>query len=136
MQSNRHASGFTIIELILVLVFVLGAAGVLTWQRNSLAEGFRDEQKKTAINAMHYGLEESYYKENGYYPTALADDTLRTVDKDLLKDPNGAAINTASSAYHYRPENCDQDKCQGYTLSADLEREATFTKRNRDHAKQ
>lgn len=134
MYTTARSHGFTVIELILVVLLLLGAAGVLTWQRNNLAEGFRDEQKKTAINALYYGLEESFYKENGYYPLTLTDTTLRTVDKALLKDPSGVMINTAGSAYRYQPERCDQNKCQGYTLSAELEREATFTKRNRDHS--
>lgn len=136
MHSTSRSYGFTVIELVLVVVLLLGAAGLLTWQRNNLAEGYRDEQRKTAINAMYYGLEESFYKEKGYYPLTIADNTLATVDNALLKDPDGVMINTAGSSYRYQPERCDQDKCQGYTLSAEMEREATFTKRNRDNAPQ
>ena len=104
MHSTSRSYGFTVIELVLVVVLLLGAAGLLTWQRNNLAEGYRDEQRKTAINAMYYGLEESFYKEKGYYPLTIADNTLATVDNALLKDPDGVMINTAGSSYRYQPE--------------------------------
>ena len=131
MRSDSRAHGFTIVELILVLLIFTTTAFILLWQQSSLSQGYRDDQKKTDINAIYYGLEESFYKENGYYPLAIKSERLRTVDAARLKDPDGNMIGSGASSYRYQPERCDQDRCQGFTLSADLEREASFVKRSR-----
>lgn len=127
----KHSQGFTVIEL-LVIIVILGAASVLFFvQKNNLEVAYRDEQRKTAINAIYYGLEEVYFKENEAYPRTLSSDVLPSVNPEQLKDTNGVLIGEASSEYRYEPTNCIDDSCASYTLRTTLENEADFTKTNR-----
>jgi type II secretory pathway pseudopilin PulG len=87
-----RSAGFTVIELIIVAV-VLGTAGVLIFlQMNSMASANDDTQRKTAINAMYYALEEVYYKQNESYPATLKSSTLPSVDPELFTDPDGFTL--------------------------------------------
>ena len=127
----KHSQGFTVIEL-LVIIVILGAASVLFFiQKNNLEVAYRDEQRKTAINAIYYGLEEVYFKENKAYPRTLSSDILPSVNPEQLKDTNGVQIGEARSEYRYEPTNCTDDACASYTLRTTLENEADFIKTNR-----
>ena len=127
----KHSQGFTVIEL-LVIIVILGAASVLFFvQKNNLEVAYRDEQRKTAINAIYYGLEEVYFKENEAYPRTLSSDVLPSVNPEQLKDTNGVMIGEASSEYRYEPTNCTDDSCASYTLRTTLENEADFIKTSR-----
>lgn len=163
-QTSRQ-SGFTVIELIVVaLVFALAALLVFL-QVNKLNVASRDSQRKTAVNAMYYALEEVYYKEHKSYPVTLVPETLPSVDPDLFTDPDGftlgkeilskeelqklidkgdaspsvekrlSAINAGKSPnYHYSGSNCDTDgNCKSFTLRADLQSEAEYVKKSRQH---
>lgn len=130
---NTTSRGFTIIELLVVIV-VLAAASVLFFvQKNNLEIATRDEKRKTAINAMYYGLEEVFYPANKFYPRTIDEKTLPSVDPELFKDPSGVKIGEANSNYRYEAVNCDGDRCQSYTLRSTLENEADFVKENRKH---
>jgi type II secretory pathway pseudopilin PulG len=126
-------SGFTIIELIFIIV-LLGAASVLFFvQKNNLEVAGRDETRKTAINAMYYSIEEVYFKTNGYYPRTIDATVLPSVDPVLFTDPNGVKIGEANSNYRYEPYNCNGDQCKNYTLRTTLENEADYVKTNRSN---
>lgn len=131
----KREHGFTVIEIIAVIIFLGVATTLLLVQRANLAAAQRDDDRKTAINAMYYGLEEAFYPQNGYYPPTIDSKTLRTVDPELFTDPNGIKLGEAGSDYRYEATNCTNDKCQSYTLRADLEKEADFVKTNRDNGK-
>lgn len=124
-------TGFTVIELLVSIAFLLTAGIVAAWQFNTLQTSLRDDSRKIAINSMYYGLEEVFYKEHNYYPQEITDETLRSVDDDLLKDPEGVAIGDPASDYRYEATDCTQNKCQSYTLRADLENESDYIKTNR-----
>lgn len=127
----RKQQGFTVIEIIVVIAF-LATIGVLFFiQRGNLAASQRDDQRKVAINAMYYSLEEVFYSKNGYYPTKIDSKTLLSVDPNLFSDPNGVKIGEPDSNYRYEGEACDGEKCKGYVLRADLEREDDYVKTNR-----
>lgn len=124
----KRQHGFTVIELIVVIVFI-GFAGVLFfWQKNELRIAERDNQRKVAINAMYYSLEEVYFAANQSYPRTISADNLKSMDPELFKDPNGVAIGEQSSDYRYEPSGCDANACRSYVLRADLEKEADFIK--------
>lgn len=128
----KRSHGFTAIEIIIVIAF-LGIASVLLFvQKANLSAAERDDTRKTAINAMYYNLEEVFYETNGYYPTKIDSKTLRAMDPALFTDPDGHKLNTHDSTYHYTASGCENNKCKSYTLSADLEKEATYTKTNRN----
>jgi prepilin-type N-terminal cleavage/methylation domain-containing protein len=129
MKSSR---GFTVIELIIVVV-VLGAASVLFFiQKNHVESAARDDARKTAINSMYYGLEEVYYKENQAYPRTIDSTILPSVNPDLFNDPNGTAIGEGASDYRYEGTDCNGDTCKSYTLRTTLENEDDFVKENRN----
>jgi type II secretory pathway pseudopilin PulG len=130
---TSRSHGFTIIELIFIVV-LLGAASVLFFvQRNNLEVAGRDETRKTAINAMYYSIEEVYFKTNGFYPRTIDASILPSVDPALFTDPSGVKIGESSSNYRYEPYNCDGDHCKNYTLRTTLENEADYVKTNRSN---
>lgn len=125
---NKHSSGFTVIELVLIVV-ILGVASILFFvQKNNLEISARDEQRKTAINAMYYSLKEVFYKANNYYPLTINETNLPSVDPDLFTDPEGVKIGDSGSEYRYEPVNCTNDRCKSYSLRTTLENEADFVK--------
>lgn len=128
----KRTQGFTVIEVIVVILFLSIATTVLYVQKNNLAATQRDDQRKTAINAMYYSLEEVYFEKNKNYPSEITDTTLPAVDPTLLTDPNGLKIGDKDSNYRYEGSNCVNDACKSYTLRADLEKEADFIKTSRN----
>jgi len=123
--------GFTVIELIFIVV-ILGAASILFFvQKNNLEVASRDEVRKTSINAMYYSLEEVFYKTKSYYPRTINETVLTSVDPALFKDPEGIKIGEADSNYRYEATNCDGDACKSYSLRTTLENEDDFIKTNR-----
>lgn len=129
MKSSR---GFTVIELLIVVVLFAVASVVFFVQKNHVETAARDEARKTSINAMHYSLEEVYFKANGSYPRTVNAETLPSVDPDLFQDPQDVKIGESTSDFRYEPLNCDGDACKGYTLRANLENEDDFVKTNRN----
>lgn len=127
----KRSHGFTVIEIIVVILFLSVATTLLLIQKNNLSASQRDDQRKTAINAMYYNLEEVYFEKNGYYPAKIDSKTLRAMDPALFTDPNGVKLNEQDSNYRYAGNNCSNDQCKGYVLEAELEKEATYTKKNR-----
>lgn len=123
--------GFTVIELLVVVVFLIASGIVLFYQMQRVNREHSDSQKKTAINAIYYSLEEGFYPENKYYPENLKDDTLKTLDPELLTDPEGIKIGQEGSAYRYEPKNCTDNKCASYSLRALIEGESDFVKESR-----
>ena len=128
---NTLKRGFTIIELLFVIVILAGASILFFVQRNNLEVATRDESRKTAINAMYYGLEEVFYKTNTYYPRTIDEKVLPSVDPDLFKDPQGVKLGESDSDYRYEPYNCDGDQCKNYTLRTILENEDDYVKETR-----
>lgn len=127
----KREHGFTVIELIVVIVFLGVAATFLLIQRGNLTAAHRDTQRKTAVNAMYYNLEEVFYEKNSYYPSSIDSKTLRAVDPEQFTDPNGFKLGDAQSSYRYEGTNCTNNECKSYTLRADLEREADYVKESR-----
>lgn len=129
---NTLRRGFTVIELLFIIV-ILGAASVLFFmQKNNLEVAARDEVRKTSINAMYYGLEEVYYKANNFYPRTIDEKVLPSVDPALFSDPEGVKIGESNSEYRYETANCEGDRCKSYTLRTTLENEADYIKNSRN----
>lgn len=125
-------SGFTIFELLIVLAFAIAGAFVFFNQQATIDATARDRQRKVAINAMHYSLEEYYYEKNRYYPQKIDSKTLRTVDPELFTDPSGIKMNEVGAEYQYEPLECNTEgKCKRYRLKVTLEREDIFKKDSR-----
>ena len=57
--------GFTVLEIIICIALVATFTVLFFFQKRDIDKMNRDEQRKTAINAMFYALEEGFYEENG-----------------------------------------------------------------------
>lgn len=137
----KKLSGFTVIELLVVVVILITAGLLFINQKSSLEATARDEERKVDINTLYHNLTKIYYKEHESYPTKLDSESLPAVPSETFKDPRGITINEKAdsnlnltkrdSDYSYKPVGCDQEtnECQGFTLKATLENEAHFIKK-------
>ena len=130
--SMKTSKGFTVIELLIVATFLITATVVLFIQYRNLTNQLDNDNRRTAINAIYFSLEEGFYKNNSYYPEIIGDETLPTMDAELLIDPNGVKIGESDSVYRYEPANCQDGKCQEYTLRTSLTNEEDFIRQNRN----
>ncbi|MGH7196803.1 MAG: type II secretion system protein [Candidatus Saccharimonadales bacterium] len=124
--------GFTVLELIFAVVFLIAAGTVFYVQKRDLEIARRDSDRKASINAIYYNLEDVCYPAQKAYPESLGADKLKGVDPDVFKDPSGKAFGEEGSNYRYEPKDCADGKCKSYTLTADLEREADYVKTSRN----
>ncbi|MFZ1812088.1 MAG: prepilin-type N-terminal cleavage/methylation domain-containing protein [Candidatus Saccharimonadales bacterium] len=129
MKSHKQA-GFTVVELLVAVVLLIGAGVLFMQQKSQIERVDRDRERKTAINAMYYSLEEVYYAANQSYPAKINKDNLKSLDPGLFKDPSGVTLGETGSDYHYDPLNCDGTVCRGYTLRTTLENEADYVKKS------
>jgi prepilin-type N-terminal cleavage/methylation domain-containing protein len=147
-SSSRRTSGFTVIELlvVIVLVVILGSLVALTY--SGVRAKNRNASRQTTVDALQ-GQLEAFYAENSKYPT-LADlnnatwrsQQLKNLPSDALQDPrwnkdakscttDGKPVATttpAANCYSYQVtaangDACDNVKtdCAHYTLTALLE---------------
>jgi prepilin-type N-terminal cleavage/methylation domain-containing protein len=126
MHSGK--AGFTAIELVVAIVLVAAAAALVLWQKQDITTYHQDLQRKTAVNTMYHNLEEIHFPASKSYPQKIDGSTLRGLDPELLKDPEGRALGEPGSDYQYEPFGCMEGKCKGYTLRATLRHEADFIK--------
>lgn len=137
----RKSAGFTIIELLVVVVLFLSMCGLFLYQKNAIEAAARDDRRKTDINTLYHNLEKVYFAEHKSYPDALNSKTLPSVQPDTFKDPDGISINeirldnellgiTSRSDYTYEPTGCKDNRCVGYTLRSVLEKEADYTRKS------
>lgn len=125
-------NGFTVIEIILCIAFVAIFVVLFFLQKVNTEAMSRDEQRKSAINAMYYALQEGYYVENEGYPENIENaETLRWIEPDLFTDPTGLALWQEDSNYTYESSDCENGKCKSYTLRAKMEKEADYVKTSR-----
>ena len=129
----KHISGFTVIELIFITLIVGAASVIFFIQKNNIETTAQDSTKKTAVNAMYYGLEEVFYPANNYYPQTISTDNLKSVDPALFTDPAGVKLGNTGSAYTYSPTNCTDNKCKSYTLKSTLTNEADYIKKSKNN---
>ena len=130
-QTMKHR-GFTILEISIVAVFATLLLILFFVQKSNIDAMERDEDRKIAINAMYYALEESYYKDHGYYPETINEDNITVIDPALWTDPSGYNLGDPSSSYSYEAMDCKNGKCKEYILKANLEKEDTYVKYNRN----
>lgn len=135
---KNKQSGFTIVELLIVIVVIGILAGLVVTTFNGIQQKGRDTERQTDIKAIH-GQLEAYYAQNGLYPL-LADvndstwrgTNMKGLDPESLKDPKGNAQTLvaapAAAAYSYQVFESNGTtgctvaaNCAKYTLTATLE---------------
>lgn len=132
IEVMKHQQGFTVIEIIVAIVFVGAVALLLLFQKANLEALDRDHNRKVAINAMYYNLEEVFYEQQGHYPAKIDSKTLRAMDPELFTDPTGVKMNEEGANYRYEGLNCNNDICKAYKLTSTMEKEAEYVKTNRN----
>ena len=137
MISRRNNKGFTIIELLIVIVIIaiLATIGVVAY--GSVQKNARDSKRKSDISSLHTGLE-AFFVQEQRYPTAteindatFRDTYLKGIPDDTFKDPKDTdslvdtSTTTPTNQYAYvpLPTGCDNgtNPCLEYTLAATLE---------------
>ena len=66
MKRTSMRKAFTVPELLVVCAFAALLLVLFFVQKSNVDAMNRDEKRKTAINAMYYALEESFYENNKY----------------------------------------------------------------------
>ncbi len=148
MKVRNSQKGFTIVELLIVIVVIGILAALVITTFTGIQQKARDTERTTDIKALH-GQIEAYFAQNQKYPTLanMNDSTWRAsnmkgLDQEALKDPKGGSTPTlvttpASGAYAYAVTASDGSACDNttkdcaeYTLTATLEGGGTFAKSN------
>ena len=140
---NKKSRGFTIVELLIVIVVIGILAALVIVTYNGIQQKARDTERKTDIKALQGHLE-AYWADNAKYPTLtdVNDATFRSnnfkgLDAAAYADPKNPGSQqlcgtATSSCYGYAvtPAGCDNGAggdCTNYTLTADLESGGTFS---------
>jgi general secretion pathway protein G len=147
MYSLKKQKGFTIVELLIVIVVIGILATLVIVTFSGIQQKARNTKRQTDINAISSHVE-AYYASNGYYPTLahMNDATWRStntkgLDPAALKDPKGSAQTlagtTTANSYVYAPTtdasgdcSADETTCTKYTLTATLEGGGTYQKQS------
>jgi prepilin-type N-terminal cleavage/methylation domain-containing protein len=140
---KNKQSGFTIVELLIVIVVIGILAGLVITTFNGIQQKGRDTERETDIKALHSQIE-AFWAQKGYYPSLLDlnDRTattgfvavnLKGLDAEAFRDPKGTASDLlaapAANGYAYAATDsagasCNtlgSITCAKYTLTATLE---------------
>jgi prepilin-type N-terminal cleavage/methylation domain-containing protein len=141
---KARSSGFTIVELLIVIVVIGILATLVIVTFSGIQQKGRNSQRQTDINAVASHVS-AFYADKGYYPTAaqLKDSSwvaanLKGLDPEALRDPKqatGGTIGDTASATQYGYSvsgdsgpcaasvtgTADGTDCTKYTLTAKLE---------------
>lgn len=148
MVSLKNKKGFTIVELLIVIVVIGILATLVIVTFTGIQQKGRNSQRQTDINAVN-GHIEAFYAQYAFYPTQadLASASFRTafmkgLDPEALRDPKQAAGGTigatvSATQYSYVAAggtNCSNttattitagepvdNECESFTLTAQLE---------------
>lgn len=141
MASLRKQQGFTIVELLIVIIVIGILATLVLVTFTGIQQSARNTQRQTDIKAVASHLE-TYNAKNAYYPmltdlnsAAFISGTLKGLDKESTRDPKAGTAasdyqfadgNSTSNMYGYKATKddgsaCDNtvsgDECTKFTLS-------------------
>lgn len=136
---TSRASGFTLLELFIVITVILILSGLVLGSLQGTQAKARDAERAADIDNIRSKLEQ-YYSDNGGYPHTLNTSLLAVLDPSALTDPAGVSITivspvadqaaaraaanpTAAANYKYipYPTGCSTITCTGYVLKTYIE---------------
>lgn len=136
---KRKQSGFTIVELLIVIVVIGILAALVVTTFSGIQRKARDTERETDIKAIH-GQLEAYYAAENRYPsldeinqvapnTTWRSDNMKGLDAEALKDPKGSGptlcATPSGTCYGYTVSGTNNST---YVLTANKEGGGTFTK--------
>lgn len=148
-RKTHNQSGFTVPELLLIILVVLILSGLLLANYQGARAKERDTERVKDINLIENKLE-TYYNVNNSYPANFNSRQLFGIPNDSLNDPNGHQIvfaapvadataaqaqanptATSKSSYLYipYPAGCTNDakNCTGFILKTFIEKPTSTT---------
>lgn len=149
MKISKKQQGFTIVELLIVIVVIGILAALVITTYTGIQAKARNSNRQTDVNSVQTQLE-AYFAQSGHYPSLgdMNDSSwraanMKSLDADALQDPQGSAqtlvASPAAKSYAYAVTNssgtsCESDDttCAQYTLTATLEGGSTYVKSNLD----
>lgn len=158
MYSLKKQKGFTIVELLIVIVVIGILATLVIVTFTGIQKKARDSQRQTDINSLN-GQIAAFYTNYGFYPSTadLNSSTFRTkymkgLDPESLKDPKasgdtlGSGATAVANQYQYNATGSTtctaastvdttadppaDNGCDTYILSAKLEAGTDFVKKS------
>ncbi len=134
LQRIRNSKGFTIIELLIVIVVIGILAALVLTAYGNIQQRARNAERQNDINEIHKQAE-LYYSDSekggGSYPASMAQLGL---SGEVIEDPRNVAIGATGAEYTFTPlpSGCTglpAAKCTSYTLQAAMEgTPATFAR--------
>lgn len=148
---KRKQSGFTIVELLIVIVVIGILAAIVITTFTGVQKKGRDADRKSDINSI-YSQVEVYFAENSRYPSlaqlndaTFRNDNMQGLSDDALEDPSNAgtttllgaasAANSGTYQYAYVVDDgaggaCDNGAaggadCTSFSIVANLENDDT-----------
>jgi prepilin-type N-terminal cleavage/methylation domain-containing protein len=155
---QKRQSGFTIIELLIVIVVIGILAAIVISTFSGIQVKQRNSKRQTDIQAIQTQLE-SFYSQNGYYPSlsninsvSWRDKNMTRLSSDALVDPSAVgkysidpqlAAKPGVKVYSYEVTNSNGGSCEKtdtdcakYTLAATFEGsvngQSSYVKQNLD----
>ena len=149
MKISKKQQGFTIVELLIVIVVIGILAALVITTYTGIQAKARNSKRQTDVNSIQTQLE-AYFAQNGHYPSltdmnssSWLSTNMKSLDTGALQDPQGSSQTLVASpvakSYSYAVTNssstsCESDDttCAQYTLTATLEGGGTYAKSNLD----
>jgi prepilin-type N-terminal cleavage/methylation domain-containing protein len=113
MKFKNQNRGFTIVELLVVIVVIAILVALTLPNLFGLQRRARDDTRKNDLKNVQQALE-TYYNDNSHYPDQLSALVTQYINA-IPSDPKGG-----SYTYTPSPNGCTT-ACTSYTLSATLE---------------
>lgn len=154
-KSNLNSKGFTIVELLIVIVVIGILALLVITTYSGIQAKARNSKRQTDIQSLQTQLE-AFFSQNGYYPSlsdmndsSWLNTNMKSLDQGALTDPSNP---TSSKTLHDGPiakqysyevtdsagASCaaNDTTCAKYTLTAEYEGtvngQTTYVKTNLD----
>ena len=144
---QRHQHGFTIIELLIIMIVTGAIAGVALMSAQDLRSRSHNSERQRDVTTMQRALE-NYYSQKEKYPSLdeinnadWRSKNLKNVTDDVLTDPQSKIAQLVGApkakAYSYQPTAPDNSACDNstkdcmkYVLTATQEGGEAYRKTN------